>query len=155
MSGHSRDDGRLPDGSPPGGGGTLAMAGDLSSLGETLTDEEMSEMRGGLNGFAFSFALAAYSDIQGLTGLTAVAFDSTGLGLVSAPNLQDLGGGVSQVEMTTSVGSFGSFNGILQTANVMGNFNVVNQYLDMQINIFNLGAGANIQIQNIPMLSGL
>lgn len=156
MFGERSDDRQALTDALPGGKGTLALAGDISSLGDALTDEEMAEMRGGMNGFAFSLVLAAYSDIQGLNGLTAVTFDTTGLGLVSPPEVADLGGGVTQVDLTTSVGSFGNFQGILQTANVIGNYNVVNQYLDMKINIYNLNASASsVQLQNIPLLSGL
>ncbi len=155
LLGHKSDDGHKLDVSLPDGGGTLAMAGDLSSLGETLTDDEMSEMRGGFNGFAFSMVLAAYNDLNSLNGLTAVTFDSTGLGIVGTPSITDLGGGQTQIDLTTAAGSFGGFNGFLQSAYVVGNFNTVNQYMDMQINIYNFGNGNGVRLQNIPLLTGL
>ena len=59
------------------------------------------------------------------------------------------------MELTTSVGSFGRFKHIVRTADMTGSFNVVDRHLGMEINTYSLRTVSNVQLQNIPIRSGL
>lgn len=117
----------------------LAQSGNLSLMptaawAQPISDGEMSKLRGGFDGIAFSVFFNG--TIDSLGNATGQLF-SSGTPNTNAPppNVTTSDG---TVHISSLVGNFQGANGIFQIAQVPGNFNVVNNQLFVQVAIFNV-----------------
>lgn len=87
---------------------------------EPVQDEELGGLRGGA-GVLFSGFFE--STLQNNSSAT----------LPDGVTVSELG--PNQAQITAGIGSFGNFRGVLQTANVRGNFNTVRNVLNLNVTI--------------------
>jgi hypothetical protein len=116
----------------------FAQSGNLSAMpiaawAKPLSDSEMSKLRGGFDGIAFSAFFTGTVDSLG----NASGNLSSGIttGNTPPPSVTTSDGNVS---ISTVVGNFQGANGIFQIAQVPGSFNVVNNNLFIQVAIINV-----------------
>lgn len=101
--------------------GTLSLMPE-QSWAKLMTESEISELRGGFRGIAFS----AFVTVENLQGdLNGTINTSAPPPLITVNN--------DQVQIQTVVGNFVGTSGIFQIAQVPGNFNIVNNNLFIQI----------------------
>lgn len=110
----------------------ISSAGTLDAMpdeawAKPLTNEEMSELRGGFRGISFSAFLTA--SIENRTGDLSGSFDT------APPPSVTLEGNTASVQ--TVIGNFVGTTGIVQAIQVPGSFNIVNNNLFVQIVIQN------------------
>ena len=122
-------------------------------LGQRLSDEEMSKIRGGFLGMAFGVYFTGFWDNVGaMEGSLTV---NTSVGDTATVPSVEIGQTVDGVQISAAVGTIqgGSFqgsSGIFQLSIVPGSFNIVNNNLFVQIAIVNVMNGGQI-----PSLSSL
>lgn len=103
-----------------------AALGGAASSAAPMSEAELDEARGGARGLYFGFAFSA--DYATASGAQAGQLP---------PNVDVTAISESQVQVVGAFGSLsGNFNGVLQTTNVVGNMNVVNN--NLVINVFML-----------------
>ena len=117
-------------GAAPASAGSLDAAPD-ESWARPLSNSEMSDLRGGISGIAFSVFFTGFVDSLGnQTG--TLETDTTG---TLSPTVNATADG--NVTISTVIGNFQGASGIFQIAQVPGNFNVVNNNLFIQVAIIN------------------
>lgn len=99
------------------------------SWAKPLTESEISDLRGGFRGIAFS-AFVTVENLQ--SDLTGTINASAEPPIITTNN--------GQVQIQTVIGSFVGATGIFQIAQVPGNFNIVNNNLFIQIFVGDLDA---------------
>ena len=117
-------------GAAPAVAGSLDAAPD-ESWAKPLSNSEMSELRGGISGIAFSVFFTGFVDSLG-NQVGTLETDTTG---TLDPTLTTTPTG--DVRISTTIGDFHGATGIFQIAQVPGNFNVVNNNLFIQVAIIN------------------
>ena len=101
------------------------------SWAKPLTESEMSELRGGFRGIAFSAFVTVENLQNDLTGTINASAEPP---IITTNN--------DQVQIQTVVGNFVGTHGIFQIAQVPGNFNIVNNNLFVQIFVGDLDVAA-------------
>jgi hypothetical protein len=130
--------------------GTVDLFAQLDLEAAPLTDDELSELRGGFNGLAFNVAFSGFIDKVG-TGSGSLAVGPNGAIVPGTP--PDVSVKNGEVAISTHIGNFQGANGIFQIAQVPGNFNVVNNNLYVQIAMINLPDPAS-QLPNFASMFG-
>lgn len=114
-----------------------AAAGDLDILGRAFGPEAGDAVH--------RMADADLADLRGGAGvLFTGTFESIVEGSVTEPlpdgyEITEIGS--NTVSITAGFGSFQDFSGVLQVANVVGNFNTVQNVLNLNVTINNTGDG--------------
>ena len=118
-------------------GGTVDLLAQLDMEVEEppLTDNELSDLRGGFDGLAFNVAFSGFVDKLG-NGSGSLTVGQNGAIVPGTP--PDVNVDHGQVAISTKIGNFQGANGIFQIAQVPGNFNVVHNNLYVQIAMINL-----------------
>jgi hypothetical protein len=131
-------------------GGTVDLFAQLDLEENPLSDNELSELRGGFNGLAFNVAFSGFVDKVGnASGNLAVGPN----GAIAPGPPPDVSVKNGEVAISTHIGNFEGANGIFQIAQVPGNYNVVNNNLYVQIAMINL-ADLGAQLPNFASMFG-
>lgn len=131
-------------------GGTVGLFAQLDMEESPLTDNELSELRGGFNGLAFNVAFSGFVDKLG-NGSGSLAVGQNGAIAPGPPPDVSIKNG--EVAISTHIGNFQGANGIFQIAQVPGNYNVVNNNLYVQIAMINL-TDVGAQLPNFASMFG-
>jgi hypothetical protein len=130
--------------------GTVDLFAQLDIEETPLTDDELSELRGGFNGMAFNVAFSGFVDKLG-NGSGSLAVGQNGAIAPGPP--PDVSVKNGEVAISTHIGNFQGANGIFQIAQVPGNYNVVNNNLYVQIAMINL-PDVGAQLPNFASMFG-
>jgi hypothetical protein len=103
-------------------GGNLASAFDEGASFETLGDSEMSEARGGYRGVSFGVYFNGSVSSAGNTGELP-----DGMSVTQS--------GDNQVQLQAAIGDLGGASGLFQFTNVVGDMNVVNNSIVINVTI--------------------
>jgi hypothetical protein len=130
--------------------GTVELFAQFEANDIPLTDEELSQLRGGFNGLAFNVAFSGFVDKLGNSSGSLTVGQNGAIAPGPPPDVSVKNG---EVMISTHIGNFAGANGIFQIAQVPGSYNVVNNNLYVQIamiNIRDLGA----QLPNFASMFG-
>lgn len=130
--------------------GTVEQFAQLGIKDIPLTDDELSELRGGFNGMAFNVAFSGFVDKVG-NGSGSLAVGQNGTIAPGPP--PDVSVKNGEVAISTHIGNFQGANGIFQIAQVPGNYNVVNNNLYVQIAMIDL-KDVGAQLPNFANMFG-
>jgi hypothetical protein len=108
--------------------GTLAFAPD-AAWATPVSDDEMSELRGGFDGLAFNIAFTGFIDSLGNVDGN-FAYGPEGVFPSDSPEF-DFSNGDALI--STQIGNFQGFSGIAQIVVAPGNFNFIQNNLFIQI----------------------
>lgn len=119
--------------------GTLAFAPD-AAWAKPLKDNDMAELRGGLGGTSFTAFFAIFDELQNAQ-ISSLTVNPSNVNVLSPPQL----GGTGLIELSSAIGSFPTNStGIFQQANIVGDFNVVNQNVLIHLNVINIANAASL-----------
>jgi len=128
-------------------GGTLDLLPD-ASWAVPMTDEQLSEVRGGIAGYDLPITVNIISDV--VEG--SVSISNTAVSPTDAPQFTQSPDGSYQIQ--TLAGSLEGFAGIAQFAYVPGDNNFVQNNMFIQINVGDV-AGVPTSLQDILTAGGL